>query len=245
MTNKEIELTHNLAERFEVAFNQIHGVLKRMNPHEYNDAFMKLLTETSQKHRYIQNFFYELRQFAKLRNALVHEKLKVRTYIATPSKEAVTLIEKIASLLNRPPAVTNIASKSVTTIDLTTPIEKVIQLMHESSYNQLPVYENGVFVFLLTEDGLTSWLASSIRNGTIDLNGHTASEIQDYEKEHNVAFIGRNINIFELEDMYEGAFQSHRKLEAVIVTETGSPLEKPLGIITTWDLIEIDLMCEK
>ncbi|MBD7964925.1 CBS domain-containing protein [Fictibacillus norfolkensis] len=245
MTNKEIELTHNLAERFEVAFNQIHGVLKRMNPHEYNDAFMKLLTETSQKHRYIQNFFYELRQFAKLRNALVHEKLKVRTYIATPSEEAVTLIEKIASLLTRPPAVTNIASKSVATIDLTTPIEEVIQLMHESSYNQLPVYENGVFVFLLTEDGLTSWLASSIRNGTIDLNGHTASEIQDYEKEHNVAFLGRNINIFELEDMYEDAFQSHRKLEAVIITETGSPLEKPLGIITTWDLIEIDLISEK
>jgi predicted transcriptional regulator len=245
MANKELEATQILAERFEVAFNQIHGVLKRMNPHEYNDAFMKLLTETSQKHRYIQNFFYELRQFAKLRNALVHEKLKVRTYIATPSVEVVKLIEKIAGLLIKPPAVMNIASKSVATIDLTTTIEEVIQLMHQSSYNQLPVYENGVFVFLLTEDGLTSWLASSIQNGTIHLNGHTARDIQDYEKEHNVAFVGRYLDIFELEDMYEEAFQNHKKLEAVIVTETGSPLEKPIGIITTWDLIEIDLIGEK
>jgi hypothetical protein len=35
---------------------------------------------------------------------------------------------------------------------------------------------------------------------------------------------------------------AHKKLEAVIVTENGETREKPLGIITSWDLVEIDAM---
>lgn len=76
----------DLVERFEVAFNQIHHILKRLNPNEYNDAFMKLLTDSSRKHRVIQQVYYDLKQFAKLRNALVHEKLERKTFIATPMK---------------------------------------------------------------------------------------------------------------------------------------------------------------
>jgi hypothetical protein len=91
-----------LAERFEVAFNQIHSVLKRLNPHDQNDAFMKLLSEASRRHSYFQSFFVDLKQYAKLRNALVHEKLRMRTYIACPHEEVVLHIEKIARLLTAP-----------------------------------------------------------------------------------------------------------------------------------------------
>jgi predicted transcriptional regulator len=242
ITIQDKENVINLAERFEVAFNQIHEVLKRINPYEYSDAFMKLLTDSSRKHRSIQRFYYELRQFAKLRNALVHDRVKIHTYIATPSLESVLLIEKISKLLSTPPSVTSIATRSVVSVQLDTTIEQVIKIMAQSSYNQFPVYEDGAFVFLLTEGGLTSWLASSIKNELISFTGKKVSCIQKYENDHNVAFVHRQTDIFELEDIFEESFQNHRKLEAVIVTENGSPLEKPLGIITPWDLIEIDLL---
>ena len=48
------------------------------------------------------------------------------------------------------------------------------------------------------------------------------------------------MNIFDIEELYENAHKEKRDLEIVIITENGLKNEKPLGIITAWDLIEID-----
>ncbi|WP_226670861.1 CBS domain-containing protein [Metabacillus litoralis] len=231
-----------LSERFEVAFNNIHHVLKQLNPHEYQDAFMKLLSISSRKHHFIQSFYGDLKQFAKLRNALVHEKLQTDTYIATPNEEIVLQIEKIARQLSAPPKVMKIATKTVVTLQSTHSIEYVIKTMATSSYNQFPIYQDHQFSFLLTEGALTNWLARHIKDGQINLTKSTADELKGYEDEHNVSFVSKNMNILELEDLFEQFFQQKRKLEAVIVTENGSSNERPLGIITPWDLIEIDLL---
>ncbi|MEH7886648.1 CBS domain-containing protein [Bacillus sp. JJ1609] len=231
-----------LSERFEVAFNQIHAVLKRLNPNENVDAFVKLLSDTRKKHASIESFYYELKQFAKLRNALVHEKLNMHTYIATPSEETVLQIERIASSLSNPPLVLNIATSAVVTIDFHATLEHVIHVMKTSSYSQFPVYNQGRFQFLLTEKGLTNWISSNIKDGMIRLTGIKANNLAVFEDEHNVKFINRKMDIFELEEIFEEAFQKKQRLEAVIVTETGSPVETPLGIITPWDLIEIDII---
>jgi predicted transcriptional regulator len=236
------ESINTLAERFEVAFNQIHHSLKRLNPDEANDAFMKLLSDSYRKHRLIQKFYKDLRQFAKLRNALVHEKMKVQTYIAIPSEATVLHIETIAQLLQQPPNVMKIATPIVVSMKMTDAIEDVIHQMNQCSYNQYPVYGESGFQFLLTEGGLTSWLASSIHNQTVSLNGKTISDIHPFENEHNVVFVDRTIDIFSLEDIYEESFINNKKLEAIIVTERGLSTEKPLGIVTPWDLIEIDLL---
>lgn len=225
-----------------MAFNQIHSVLKRLNPHDQNDAFMKLLSEASRRHSYFQSFFVDLKQYAKLRNALVHEKLRMRTYIACPQEEVVLHIEKIARLLTAPPKAMTIASKTVITLLSSHSIEYIIQTMNTSSYNQFPIYQDGKFTFLLTEGGLIGWLAANIRNGQIQLTNHTAAELRAYEDMHNVIFVRKDLTIFEIEDLFEESFQQEKKLEAAIVTETGSPFENPLGIITPWDLIEIDLL---
>jgi predicted transcriptional regulator len=242
LINETGDVTNNLAERFEVAFNQIHHILRKLNPNVVNDAFMKLLYDSSRKHRIIQKFYQDLRQFAKLRNALVHEKMKIQTYIAIPSEETVLQIETIARLLKEPPSVMKIATPLVISMKMTDSIEEVIKKMHQCSYNQFPVYDKGVFQFLLTECGLTSWLASSIINQNISLAEKTVSNIQPFENIHNVVFVDRTIDIFELEDIYEESFQKGKKLEAIIVTEHGLPTEKPFGIVTPWDLIEIDLL---
>ncbi|MBM7656256.1 hypothetical protein JOC76_005817 [Neobacillus cucumis] len=47
-------------------------------------------------------------------------------------------------------------------------------------------------------------------------------------------------NIFEIENIFEKAYKKKRKIEGVIITENGKIDEVPLGIITAWDLIQID-----
>lgn len=79
--------------------------------------------------------------------------------------------------------------------------------MGASSYNQFPVYENGVFQFLISEYGLTKWMAASIHKGSIHVEGKTVENLKPYEEHHNVVFVKRSMDIFELEDIYEESFQ--------------------------------------
>jgi predicted transcriptional regulator len=232
----------DLTERFEVAFNLIHNVLKRLNPYEENDAFTKMLSVSRRKHAYLNSFYYELKQFAKLRNALVHEKFEKQTYIATPHEKTVEIIERIAKYLSQPPSVMEIATKEVIQFKLTDSLETIVKQMKVNSYHQFPVYGEDKFAFLLTDRGVTKWFSSHIKNGVVEIAQSTATDLLSYENDHYVLFVSTQMNIFELEEIYEKSFKENRKLEAVIVTEKGSPLEQPLGMITSWDLIEIDLL---
>lgn len=67
-----------------------------------------------------------------------------------------------------------IATKTVVSLQSTHSIEYVIKTMDTSSYNQFPIYQDHKFSFLLTEGGLTSWLASNIKDGQINLVNSTA-----------------------------------------------------------------------
>ncbi|MGG1559593.1 hypothetical protein ABEH82_16230, partial [Geobacillus thermoleovorans] len=63
-----------LSERFEAAFNRIHAQLKKIANVTHTDAFTSLVHITSKKHALIRSVKEELLQYAKLRNAIVHEK---------------------------------------------------------------------------------------------------------------------------------------------------------------------------
>ncbi len=237
-----VESNDDLTERFEVAFNLIHNVLKRLNPYAESDAFTKMLSISRRKHAFLNSFYYELKQFAKLRNALVHEKFEKQTYIATPHEKTVEIIERIAKYLSKPPSVMEIATKEIVQFHLIESLETILKKMDIHCYHQFPVYNNEKFAFLLTDRGITKWFSSHIKNGVIEIAQATASDLQPFENEHYVLFVSKEMNIFELEEIYEKSFKESTKLEAVIVTNNGSVFEQPLGMITAWDLIEIDLL---
>ncbi|PLS16803.1 hypothetical protein CVD28_17185 [Bacillus sp. M6-12] len=88
----------SLSERFEVSFNQIHEALKRaVNINE--NRFMVLLRTGARNHQMINTYKKDLEQYAKLRNAMVHEKVAVGYYNAEPNERVVDHIEKIALIL--------------------------------------------------------------------------------------------------------------------------------------------------
>lgn len=238
----DVELQRERSERFEVAFNQIHAQLKRLVKGTRSDAFAELLHHAGLRHSLVKKFQDDLRQFARLRNALVHEKTKQNYYIAEPHAEIVSKIEEIAQFLHSPPKVTTIASKSVVTFEVEDRLEEVLREIVRYPFSQFPVYEGERFAFLLTKGGITSWMASQINQSVISLEDVILEELKSYHSKHNVAFIHEEADIFRLEDVFEEQVQKGRKLEAVIVTEQGTKREKPRAIITPWDLIKIDLL---
>lgn len=228
-----------LSERFEVAFNQVHDAMKDI-VNINDDRFVVLVKVGAKKYQIIETFKKDLEQYAKLRNAIVHEKMEVGYYIAEPNARVVEHIEKIANVFNRPNYALSIATKKVLHFDYNDSILKVTEAIRQYNYSKYPIYKNKEYVGLLTSGAIVKWMAQNMINSFVNLDDTHVFDIMKYEKEHQVDFVAKSTNIFDVETIFEKSHKVKKKLEAVIITENGNKNETPLGIITPWDLIEID-----
>jgi predicted transcriptional regulator len=235
--------TQQLSERFEVAFNQVHDALKDIVQIS-DERFVVLVKMGAKKYQVIEAFKKDLEQYARLRNAIVHEKLEVGFYIAEPNAKVVSHIEKIANILSRPNYALSIASKKVLHFDYNDSILKVTAAIRDHGYSKFPVYKNKTCQGLLTAGSIMKWMAKHMENNIVNLSNIKVADIMTIEKHHPIDFISKGTNIFEVENIFEKAHKKKTKLEAVIITENGSADERPLGIITPWDLIDIDYNAE-
>ncbi|MBM7618475.1 putative transcriptional regulator [Bacillus tianshenii] len=228
-----------LSERFEIAFNQIHGSLKKLAKNTTNDKFSALL-RLSSHHRMIQAFQDELYQYAKLRNALVHEKKAAGYYIAEPHEEVVQRIENISKTLSKPNYALSIASKDVITFDWEDDLDDVMSKMKQFPFSQYPVYREKECVGLLTTRGMVNWMTDHVASRIVDLSDIKIRDVFQYEQKHPITFAPKNLNILEAEDIFKDYHQQKQDLEMIIITENGKPEEVPLGVVTAWDIIEVD-----
>jgi predicted transcriptional regulator len=228
-----------LSERFEVAYNKIDEVLKRQVRHP-DKRFTVLLREGAKQHRLIKAYVEELEQYGRLRNAIVHEKRELGQYIAEPHHGVVSRIEKIAEIFTRPNYALTIATRNVVYFQYEDNITTVIHGIKQHNYSQYPIYRNKEFKGLLTTGDIVKWMARYSVNHMVDLVNIKVRDILTNVIQHPIEFANKSIDVFEVEEIYEEAHKNKTDLEAVIITENGKKDEKPLGLITAWDLIEID-----
>jgi predicted transcriptional regulator len=236
---KQMKKGQILSERFEVAFNQVHDAMKdivKIN----DDRFVVLVKVGAKKYQVIETFKKDLEQYAKLRNAIVHEKMEVGYYIAEPNAKVVEHIEKIANVFNRPNYALSIATKKVLYFDNSESILKVTEAIRQHNYSKFPIYKNKEFVGLLTAGSIVKWMAQNMVSSSVNLDDTHIFDIMKYEKDHLIEFVPKSTNIFDVETIFGKSHKVKKKLEAVIITENGKKDEVPLGIITPWDLIDID-----
>lgn len=232
--------TRLLSERFEVAFNQIEDALKSMLKIR-NRGFSDLVRLGASRHKMIKEFQDELLQYARLRNAIVHEKTKLGYYIAEPHENIVARIEKIAKLMTEPKNCLAIATRKVVYFYEDDPLIKVIQTMKGNDYSQFPVYNHSGCIGLLKCRTIVKWFANHLTNYSLEqLRTITVGEIFDANRTHPLVFVPRSYTIFDIEDVFEEFHKQKKDLEVAIITENGKRSEKPLGVVTAWDLIEID-----
>lgn len=234
-----IKQDYHLSERFEVAFNQIHESLKLIVKIE-DDRFKVLLDAGSRKHKMIDKYYNDLKQYAKLRNSLVHNKKELGRYIAEPHIDVVKQIEKISTIFNKPDYALSIATKEVIYFDYEDSILSTLQAIKKYGYSQYPVYKNKKCVGLLKTGDIVNWMSENIINTIVDVTDLKVGHVIANVKNHPIEFAPKSIDIFSIEDIYENKHKEKVDLEVVIITENGRWDESPLGMVTAWDLIEID-----
>jgi predicted transcriptional regulator len=227
--------------RFEAAFNRIHEKLKELvrETNEYA-PYSDVLYAARRLHNVVRYNYENLKQFGYLRNAIVHKKIREDFYIAEPHDKVVEEIERISGILLQPPLALSVASQPVKSYSPQTSLIEILKMMDEKGYSQFPIYAENSFQGLLTDGGIAKWLSRNLVGKSAHLEGVTAADLIPLEKKHSVKFLARNSSIYDLEALFEKSFEENKKLKAILITEHGSQNQKPIGIVTTWDLVRID-----
>lgn len=191
------------AERFLSAFNRIERALRRMSNSDRGIPFSTVVEKASQLNAGVRRLKDDLREFAELRNAIVHETRNGQV-VAEPTEWAVAEIERIASLLTDPPKVIPLFAKKVLALETEAPIMKAVECMREHSFSQIPIYSGTRFVGLLTTNTIVRWLGARIAAGEFDLaTTHIGAVLEHTEEVDIYCFLKKNATLFEVLEKFQ------------------------------------------
>lgn len=227
------------SERFLLAFNSIEKHLgKKRNTHGYV-PFYKAVEVAKKGDAVVRRYQDDLLEFADLRNAIVHERTDPNFVIAEPHESTVLKIESIEMELGNPKTVFQTFRSDVFTFQVNNSLSDVLKVIRDRRYSQFPVYNDNEFVGIISENGITNWLAKNIEEDIISLV-ETPLEliIQCEENKNNYQFINRNTSVYKVEEIFKERLSIGTKLDAILITQNGRKNESLLGIITPWDIIK-------
>ena len=226
-----------LIERFLAAHNGIENYLRRNLDRDQDVPYREMARTFARQHKTIPGVD-DLWLFADLRNSIVHGKTAAYEYLSVPLPHIVKGIERLRDYLLRPPRVLAKIPRKVEIVDEVEPLMRVLELIKDKSFSQFPVYHEGQFRGLLTENGIARWIAHHAHHemSLIELADFAVkSVLREEEKRRTFEFMPETTTVDEALER----FAENSELEAVLITHSGSKNEKLLGIITPWDVAKL------
>lgn len=225
----------NLTERFLAAFNKIDASMRKRTKCEIGKFEFGAVLKRFEESTYFKEGDF-IQVVGRLRNVLIHEKTHPTAELATPAESVVTRMERIAQELEAPEKLeTRFAKGDVVCLNPQQAMSDVLAIIIENQYSQFPVVDDGKIIGLLTENGITRWLAKAVSNESlIEFSEVKVATILAHEEvRDNMMILSR----YSLLDDVRKIFHDRRMLEAVIVNQAGKNDQKPLGIITRSDVV--------
>ncbi|MEJ2186888.1 MAG: CBS domain-containing protein [Gemmatimonadota bacterium] len=195
------------SDRFLAAFARLEDALEALTGgRRHRESFANMVHQAGRKNASIRMFENDLREFAELRNAIVHDRGHGYV-IAEPHDEVVSEIERVTDIVLDPPRVSSLLDGTVVTLRPDQTLGDVAGAIRQTGFAQYPVYDDGALVGLVLE------FANSAH-----------------------AVVGRDAAVLDVVELFAENARHGRHLTAVLITRSGGDDESPLGIFTAADL---------
>jgi predicted transcriptional regulator len=228
-------MDNDRSTHFLSAFCRVERRLREITGGSRQDTFSMLLNRAI-AYATIRPFSDDLREFAELRNAIVHNRGGGYA-IAEPHQVAVDRLEEIERLISQPPSVESMRITRPVICAPSDPIGKAAKAMLDSKFSQLPVYIGDEYVGLLTSETIARWIAAKFQPDLNMLEEEPVQQVLSHGEEDNVCqFVSRTTPVADVIALFDKTAHSGKSLAAVIVTHSGKRTEKSLGILTVYDL---------
>jgi len=225
-----------LTKRFISAYNEIDSFLRRLCKEGAQATFSSLIVRAAQTNKAVGHHTQDLREYADLRNAILHG-YREDEPIATPYSKTVKTLEAIRDDLIAPPKVGTLFPTKVSVCNPDSFISVVAQQMFQTSFSQLPVYSESKLEALLTTDTIARWLAYSLaHDGGILDDAQVKAVLKHAESKDNYQLLDPSDTVFDAIDCFAYYHRLGKRLDAVIIAKDRSKKKLPLGIITMFDM---------
>jgi predicted transcriptional regulator len=227
----------DLIEQFEADYNAVDQFLRNALGANKQVAFTQLVNEYSRKRAGWHDADL-LRTIASVRNAIIHGKTEPYRYPAVPTRATAQSLRGCLDRLINPARAIPTFQRKVESVSVHDSLAHVLKIVQHRDYSQFPVYGDNQFRGLLTENGITRWLAEHVTRelSLVELEDVPVKQVlANEEKRKNYLFVPREMPVEDVRCL----FASQELLEAVLITAHGKESEALLGIATRWDMIHL------
>ncbi len=231
---------NNNAKRFIACYNMIDTALRVQGDMRRSISYTEAVRRAAKTNSIVRKYEDDLIDFGRLRNAIVHNS-KENVAIAEPHDDVVEEYEKIAKLICTPPlALSTVGKDVVSCIEYNVKLIDVIEYGYKSKFSNIPIFKNGMLIGVANGQKIIDVLGKKIyeKQNVEEYMKNTNIEdvIKEFSTDNYYTIADRNVTLDKVLNM----FTENRKLLCILITNNGSLLEAPLGIITISDIMDIN-----
>jgi hypothetical protein len=186
----------------------------------------------------------DLKQFANLRNAIVHDAGYPSHIVAVPSQEALLKFKGIAQDVLEPNPLIPTFATQVRCFSPGDKLPGVLRFMRKHDFSQVIIRDSDGRLSMVTVEGITKWLADDVQGNQNSANKVTLDRVLALEPPGCFIIMGPDKTIFDAADAFTNSIHREAtRLYAIAITEHGGASDDPIGFVTPWDLVHNPRLC--
>jgi predicted transcriptional regulator len=223
-------------------YNEVDAFMRQQYKQDKFTDHAFLITELSPKNRVIARHQQEMRAVAQIRNSIVHSSFAhLSGPILEPNPDVIKRYRNIRDALLHPANALSIAipAQNIYTATQQTNIIELLRSMNEHIYTHVPIMDGDELIGILSENTLLSYIAEA--GEVVITKDMTVADFKDHipltsHASEVFVFLPRDVSLSQIFEIFNKAIHKHERIGMVFITEHGKESEKPLGILTAWDL---------
>jgi CBS domain-containing protein len=221
--------------RFLDAFQRIEKHLKNRSQtvDTHRTTFYELVDAAAESDSAVRRYRIDLKEFADLRNAIVHERIGGEP-IAEPHMQTVLTLETILSQVSAPPSLRSRFAKAVVCCSPSDPISTAARKMREGNFSSLPVVKDRI-IALLTGETIARWLSVAMGDDEIVLGAPVTDVLLHTEDSDHWRTLAADASVFDAKEQFDDFHRRGKSLDAILITNSGKSHESLLGVVTIFD----------
>jgi predicted transcriptional regulator len=235
--------TLSLAEEFIYIFNEIDSHLRKISKMDQTASHMFVVDQLAERNKLVRNHKEELKMYARLRNAIVHNPFGSEiNIIAEPHPDIVEKYRALKDRLMHPTMAlaAAIQPKRIYSTTMDANARDVMRVMAKRNFSYVPVLDRQERILgIFSENTVFLYLT---RNEICAVDDKTSiSEFIEYlPLDRHVSecfeFVAKGAALDDVRDLFERRLDLHERLAVVFITESGRADEPILGMLTAWDI---------
>lgn len=228
------------AAQFIHLYNRLSDHLRQTTDADKRASFAEMVNRAAQKDAAVRAVENQLKEYADLRNAIVHHRDYPATIIAEPSEAALLEFTAIVEKALAPRRLLPTFRRSVQVFSTGERLVEALKYMRDHDYSQVVVRDSDGLA-LLTVEGVARWLEQQADAESIGIAEATVGDAFAHEVPDTFTLMSGERTLFEAQEAFAAILGRRQpRLFAILITQNGRPDEPLHGIVTPWDLLRND-----